>query len=86
MLPEIDDWVDATKWFPAEFVNFDPARTDCEYQFVWTEGIIWGSLAPSETTFYRSITHWEGLYWRLPEDLVRGGAAVTVHPTNHFLL
>ncbi|KAJ7605158.1 hypothetical protein B0H17DRAFT_1189636 [Mycena rosella] len=73
MLPEIDDWVDVTKWFPAEFVDFDLARTNREYQFTWTEGIVWSSQEPSDSTFYRSIAHWEGLNWKewkLSEDQI----------------
>lgn len=59
MLPEVDDWDDASMWLPANFLDFDLSREGWEYKFVWIEGIVWphGS-EPDEREFYRSSDHW----------------------------
>jgi hypothetical protein len=73
ILPEMDEWFHATKWFPAEFVDFDVTRRGREYEFKWIPGIVWAVGDPEDMTFYRSIAQWvevDGV-GRLREDQVR---------------
>ncbi|KAF8145257.1 hypothetical protein K438DRAFT_1782092 [Mycena galopus ATCC 62051] len=58
MLPEMEDWTHATRWFPTQFVDFDLLRTNSEYKLKWIEGIVW-STEPQELTFHRSLAQWE---------------------------
>lgn len=62
MLPEIDGWLHSTKWFPAEFINFDGSRCGREYEFKWISGIVWAVRAARDMTFYRSIPQWAELH------------------------
>ncbi|KAJ7141724.1 hypothetical protein C8R43DRAFT_1131342 [Mycena crocata] len=68
----LDDWYPGTKWFPAVFVNFDAARIGREYQFQWVEEIVWEEKVSVERTFYRSVAHFESVFYaaRVPEEQV----------------
>ncbi|KAJ7671086.1 hypothetical protein B0H17DRAFT_1209141 [Mycena rosella] len=72
ILPEVDDWVDATKWLPAEFLDWDKSRFGKEYKFRWLSSIVWPAEEPAELSFYRSIADWERLefVWRLHENQI----------------